>query len=255
MIKIILIPLCLLFLIGLHKAGSSSLNGSYEFGTDTGKYKHIHVRPKALLSYEDWFRNHYAENNCTLTTRYTVAQRLKKYPFLKAAKILAVSFPYVGPHGDIDRGDTVRIGDTIRSDIFKIKIMLAKKFPAEIVYRAGLHIDSGKLNHTSLIELKELNQKQINKLTNIIYNTKARKPTHFWPPGATCYSPRNALVFIDRNGKVFDYFAICFECKQFRSQSDRITMGSYCNQKFDLMKSFFEGIGIEFGTKEQESWN
>lgn len=83
----------------------------FAIGTDTVKVhkpKRIvkHVLPhvsylrESIKGYKPWF------DNCTFTNQYTVAQRLKKYPFSKAAKTLAVSF-----NGGGEPNHVVLIGD------------------------------------------------------------------------------------------------------------------------------------------------
>jgi hypothetical protein len=41
---------------------------------------------------------------------------------------------------------------------------------------------------------------------------------------------------------------VCFECLNYRSQSEKINVGAYCDQKFDLLKKFFLDAGIKYGT-------
>ena len=161
-----------------------------------------------------------SDDDCVFTNKYTAAQRLNHYPFSKAVKILAVSFPYGTPNNTDDR-------DTIKY---------------------GLHIKKGLLNYTSLIEVKTLTLKQINKLTNLVFNTDERKPLAFPVMGRSCFNPHNALIFYDRKGEIFDYFEVCFECLQERSLSNNLLLSNYCNQKYDLLKDFFVGIDIKYGT-------
>ena len=113
----------------------------------------------------------------------------------------------------------------------------------------------GVLNYSQIKEIKVLTRPQINQLTNIIYNTglkvsKDRElvPAPFENGGGGCFDPRNALLFVDENGKIFDYFEICFECNVADSKSGKITIGSGCNQKFDLLKKYFISLGIKYGT-------
>jgi hypothetical protein len=193
------------------------------------------------------FKPNPPENDCVLTTKYTVAQRLKKYPFSMAAKIEAVSFRYMDRRRDILIGDSVKIyDDGIRS---KLPDSLLNKNSYENKYESGLHIEHQILNYSSLLELRELDDKQIDKLTDLIFNTTVKKKiNNYADPGFDCYQPRNALVFYDKNGIVYDFLEICFECERYRSLLDKISIGSNCNQKFDLLKQFFIDIGIQFGT-------
>ena len=175
--------------------------------------------------------HHPSDDDCVFTSRYCIDQWLKLYPYCRAKKIIAVSFPGIQPNGNVLINDTLNVPDTI--------------------FKNELHIKNGKLNYSSIIEIKELNSEQIAKLTNIIYNTRVRKPSNYADPGYKCYNPRNALIFYDRDGKIFDYLEVCFECLQEESQSHKITIGTYCNQKYDLLKSIFIDVGIKYGTSQQ----
>jgi len=80
---------------------------------------------------------------CVIKNKYSVSQRLKRYPFSKAAKILAVSFKYGMPNDST-----------------------AKE------YDYGLNVADSVLDQRSLIEIKQLSTAQINSLTNIMYNIR-----------------------------------------------------------------------------------
>jgi len=172
-----------------------------------------------------------AFSDCIFTSKYSLSQRLKRYPFSKAVKILAVSYPLqemYEPIYDVAGKNIMPYIDTLKS---------------------GLHITDGILNPSSLVETIALNKLQISRLTNIIFNATYKCPgidvTDF---GAQCFNPRNALIFYDKNGKVFDYLVICFECLRAESPKGDITVGTLCNQKYDLLKKFFIDAGINYGT-------
>lgn len=178
-------------------------------------------------------------NDCVFTHRYTVAQRLRKYPFSKAAKILAVSYD-----GTAEPNATPQIiinGDTIDA-VTQKKLVKSKNKPH------GLYFKEDTLDYISLFEIKELTPEQINRLTNILYNTNAKIHNDYAYPAYSCFNPRNALVFFDKDGKVFDYVEVCFECKRIRSKSDKILFGSACNQGLDFVKKFLINLGIKYGT-------
>lgn len=166
--------------------------------------------------------------NCAFTDRYTPKQRLHKYPYSKAAKIVAVSYP---PPGDNLSPDTI-----------------------------GLHVTNGILNPLSIKESIELNAQQIRRLTFLIFNTaNIPAPPSFHElemadPGSKCmFSPRHALLFYDKNGKIFDYFEICFQCMQYGSESGRIKIGELCGNKYDLLKAYFKSIGLTYHLTKNDS--
>lgn len=177
---------------------------------------------------------HPTDDDCVFTEKYTVHQRLQRYPFSKASKILAVSFE------TFDLRPDVLIDDTIPQII------------SDTIFTSSIHVLNGVLNYSSLKEVKELDSVQINKLTDIIYNTRVKKPNRYASMGFSCYNPRNGLVFFDNKGRVFDYLQVCFECERFNSQSDRIGIGTWCNQKYELLRVFFKEVGLNFGTDKRD---
>jgi hypothetical protein len=182
-------------------------------------------------------------DDCVFKYRYTTAQRLRKYPYSKAVKILAVSYPcYCAiPHANIIINKPDGKKDTI------------DKAAKDTLPKQGLLIYNGVLNQSDIKEIKTLTSGQINQLTNIIYNTDVKVHQRLGPylvenGGGGCFEPRNALVFINKDGKVFDYFEICFECHVADSKSREITLGSGCNQKFELLRQYLISLGIKYGT-------
>lgn len=173
--------------------------------------------------------------DCVFTHKYTAAQRLTRYPYNRAAKILAVSYDGTG-----EPNDDIVIPDTIKH---------VKRKPH------GLIFNNNVLDTSNLFEIKHLTKDQINGLTNIMMNTKERIPNDYASVNSphSCFNPRNAFIFIDKNGKAFDYFEICFECHIYRSKSDKINFISGCTQDFDLIKKFFISTGIRFGTITTEA--
>ena len=84
----------------------------------------------------------------------------------------------------------------------------------------GLLVNNGVLDQSSIKEIKTLTQSQINQLTNIIYNTDLKVHRHgelvpalFENGGGGCFNPRNAVLFIDRDGKIFDYWKFVLSAK------------------------------------------
>ena len=205
----------------------------YNLAIDTLKKlvsQHKQPKPKQLAPPD---KEYY--NDCVFTNKYTITERLKRYPFSKAAKIVAVSYDGTGePNIEIAPN-----GDTLEAATHK-------KYKNHKPH--GLYFNNDTLNHKSLFEIKQLTTQQIDRLTNILYNTDYRVPNNYAHPGNSCFNPRNALIFYDKNGKVFDYLEICFECDQIRSKSNRIYFNSACTQGLDYVKKFLVDVGIKFGT-------
>lgn len=154
-------------------------------------------------------------NECVSTQRYDRIQRLGFYPFNRASRIQILSF---------------------KDDNF-------------------IPVQHRKVDYSRLYEYRDLSVDQIDTLTDILYNldydpnikSSTRITGEF-----KCYEPRNGILFLNAKGEAFEFIEICFECLKTRSSSKRIIEGTYCNQKFDLLKNFFRTVGI--GYVEGESY-
>lgn len=114
-----------------------------------------------------------------------------------------------------------------------------------------LTIENDTVCLSKLNEIKTLTLRQIDTLTNIMYNI-GFGGTILIVEEMACYNPRNAILFVDSSGKTFEYIEICFECQQTVNSSEKIDFGEVCNEKFSLIKQQFIKAGIEYGTKEND---
>ncbi|WP_448634624.1 hypothetical protein [Pedobacter panaciterrae] len=185
--------------------------------------KHKVTKNELIADWEKNFNEEYSD--CAFYNKYTAKQRLAKYPFSKTAKILAVSYKYQGL--DTEPADNKEVQSPKR----------------------GLHINNGVLDTTTLIKIKTLDSKQIDVLTNLIFNTNYKKKDamHSIMSGK-CFEPRNAFIFLDSNAQVLDYLEICFTCYQSRSSSDKFDIGILCTQKYQMLSDYFKNIGVVYGT-------
>lgn len=193
--------------------------------------KHFSYLESNHQTYPAWW------DDCVITNNYTIAQRLQRYPFNKAAKIVVVSYPGAVP----DPPDPLTP-------------------PLDYHYK-GLFVENGTLDLCDINEMRELDQGQINRLTSIIYNIAYKKTPKFGErqpdPGCKCfYAPELAILFYNKNGKIFDYMEFDFRLEEFTSKSDRLRIGPGCNQKLDFFRRWFKSIGIHQGIhKFQEGDN
>jgi len=152
--------------------------------------------------------------NCVYRHKYSSKQRLNFYPFSKFETVKLVSFRY---HLD------------------------------------DCPIKSESVVADSLIELKILTKPEIYKLTDVLYNNFfKRKPNY----GTTsqCFWPRNAILFYDTVGNLKESILICFQCDRYSLSSNDIEYGDECDQKMDLLRSFFLTAGISFGTSNNSTF-
>ena len=162
------------------------------------------------------------ENECARTGNKSLPLRLKNYPFNLAAKVLLVSYVGLEP---------VRPGDTV-------------------YVNKGLPRIGDSICYLKLKEIKALSQPQVDRLTDILYNYGFPGSSHLITQ-AGCFMPHNAILFADKEGKAFAYIDICFLCEVAKMSSKKISLGDLCGGKFELMRAFFELVGIEYGvTKE-----
>ncbi|WP_343531242.1 hypothetical protein [Pedobacter sp.] len=195
---------------------------TYDFFIFNG-IKKYHTRIKGIPDYFTYKNDSLAEVNiqCLKTNLLSVAQRNKNYPFNKAKRIELISFI-----------------DPVTN------------------FTTGLPAKNGKLDQAKIREQKTLNIDQINKLTDILFNI-GRTPVPnlaytMVDIGASCYEPRNGIVFFDSNNRVFEYVEICFGCRRSRVSSKRVKVGDECEQKHDILRDFFLEQGLKFGTVREE---
>lgn len=145
--------------------------------------------------------------NCFKRYNFSLKYRLSFYPFSKAKKVMLVSF----------------------DESFE-----------------GLPMKNKRVDISKLKEIKTLSSVQIDSFTNLLYNMSA-KGNIYRLTSASCYDPRNAILFSDESGKIFEYIEICFECHRTVTSSDKVQDGITCDQKFELLKSYFAKQGIKYG--------
>lgn len=185
-----------------------------QYATIGQKNKLVIPGPKQLSKKEAEAedRNH----NCIKKNATSFTTRLKKYPFNLSSQVQLVSFKrdtINSKQGDI-RDSLPRMNDTIC--------------------------------YSKLYEVKNLTLVQVDQLTDILYNYGYSGPIHIGY-SSNCYIPRNAILFLDNNGKVIEYIEICFECSETRQSSSKISLGDMCEQKMEMLKGFFKKVGVEYG--------
>jgi hypothetical protein len=177
----------------------------------------------------------------------TVEERRATFPFSDAKKVLLVAFP--DPNMNVvnrDSGETFKI-DSLNLIRWNIKFIKSFELPqSEKKYFAT--------------EIVELNQNQIDSLSHILLNYKFKKnkisnftlmPTSFYP--------KNAILFLNSNNKVFSYIELCSGGFQFTQLPEQTI--PYFNifgqmreswKMIDLIRDFFKANGITQGFSERE---
>jgi hypothetical protein len=167
-----------------------------------------------------------SSQDCFKVKSIPLTKRLKLYPFNNTNKIQLVSF----------------------------KSSLDSSFGE--YYKDSLPRKNDTICYSKLYEIKTLENSQLDPLTDIIYNYgfkfkyKGKRNVYFIGSVLQCYNPRNAILFLDKDNKVFEFIEICFECEKKRTSSDKVSLGVECNQKLQLVKKVFKDNGIKYGVTE-----
>jgi hypothetical protein len=174
---------------------------------------------------------------CGWYGKKTIAECRKMYPFNEAAKIILISFP------DYENEDMVRTykGDTSMTTKLSLKIPTTITKPI---------LDTLKIFDRlySVYEKTELNMRQKDSLSNLSTNFTTNINLKYGIRSIRCYSPRNAIIFYDKNNNPFVNYEICFECHQAESYPNGSRLGNdECDELYDLFKDFFKKNGIHYG--------
>lgn len=154
---------------------------------------------------------------CMQCADLPLSKRMKLYPFNAATKIQMISW-----------GERV---DTTYGEFDSYQYSFAKK--------------NDTVCYSKCKEIITLNKKQIDQLSFLMYNI-GMKDTKAGLSVNSCYNPRNAIIFLDKKGKILEYIELCFECQQVRF-SKNANLGLRCAQKLDLLKALFRKVGIKHG--------
>jgi hypothetical protein len=148
------------------------------------------------------------------------SKRVANFPFSEAVSIQLVSFEDPTNGGQLDT----------------TKIVYNDKMPRVLM----------AVCVNPLKEIKTLNLNQIDQLTDIWFNYGAMGSNHV-TDFASCYAPKNAILFLDEKGKVFDFIEICFSCLRMRNFSNKVDVYKECDHKINMIKEFFKSTGIVYG--------
>lgn len=194
------------------------LGDRYDFIISNGKKKyHTRIEGRQALMTEKDDSLAMVNMQCLKTNAVSAEERRARYPFNKAKRIELISF-----------ADTA-------SD-------LTIKLP----------VKNNRLNGSMIRDQKVLDAGQVNELTNIWFNigkTPIQNLKYTYSIGASCYEPRNGIIFIDDKNRVFEYVEICFGCRRNRYSSKRIKPWDDCEQKYDILRDYFIKQGIKFGVE------
>jgi hypothetical protein len=186
---------------------------------------------------------------CELTTKYSKKERRKMFPFNESKKILLISFKNKDPYFSQKRV-TDSFYDSEGKRHFERKYVDVNLCEEKEVIEQwrGDKVGYVKPNYCA-IEIAQLNKKDIDTLSNLFFNFQLPKNS-LEPERTNCYTPRNAILFLDKTDKLIAICEICFECSQTYFSFDKEfepNLDSYCRLRNQSFRTFFLSKGIEFG--------
>ncbi|KPE52725.1 hypothetical protein [Chryseobacterium indologenes] len=167
-------------------------------------------------------------------------KRATRFPFNKATQIKIISYnlnlkrtgagytpPPPLPKTKEDSINLTKYYDSIKKNV-KLELREAVK-----------HSDFEDIQ-----ESKTLTRSEISELTDVIYNTCNKYYISVVSTNG-CFFPRNAILFYDKNDKVFAYFEICFECSGIvSSPKNMLAPIEACEYLYPELEKFFKSKGV-----------
>lgn len=169
---------------------------------------------------------------------------------LRKQRFDSIEKTFIWSEGKIDK-DTTRFNIKERRAFYPFNVAKQVKLVSFNVLDYGLPTTKKSVNVSKLHQVISLKQPEIDSLTDILYNTRAR---YYILKMSTsgCYDPHNAVLFFDKNNKVFEYIEICFDCHQVRYSNEKVVVFDDCVYTFDDLKSYFQTFELKTSKKEFE---
>ena len=209
-----------------------------------------------LISTEKWVKQEKGRYKCELTNQYSTEQRRNMYPFNKAETVLFIAFRnYPGS----SRKVTKIIADTIYTPDEK-RVISDRQVDVYIhpcdepnVIKQWLPIKGARrmeVDRYCAIESMQLNQPQVDTLSNILINYKVTIKGEVSSGIKGCYTPRNTIIFLDKAENPIGYIEICFECENIYVSDEALSEmvnTRLCNGKTESLYQLFKSVGIHYG--------
>lgn len=192
-----------------------------------------------LISFFNASAQEEEEPQCVRVNNFSVEERNQNYPFNKAKRIVFASFEE--DENKIPKNKRSKNYDGERAlyaegQIMKIYFDILKKRPS-------------KYNPDDFEEKVDLNDEQKNELTDLIFNVG----NNIYVSGARCYKPRNTILFFDDKNNLFEFVELCFECNNYRTNSEKMDLNNNCDEKLYLLKEQFAKAGIKYGVEKSSN--
>ncbi|WP_264530880.1 hypothetical protein [Flavobacterium sp. N502540] len=166
------------------------------------------------------------------SANFNLSKRINSYPFNKTSQIKIISY-------NLNSDGMTRIS----------KVTYNKETGRTVTtldYNIGIELPINNLDSLSLknvTQIKTLNLSQVEKLSDILYNTCSRLNTNCSQIIRGCYLPRNAILFFDETGKVFECLELSFECKT-KETFGKIENLDLSDYMYNDLEKYFNEMGI-----------
>ncbi len=143
-----------------------------------------------------------SDYNCKKTQNISFNKLAQNFPLNNTSKIQIVAFEYK------DRFEN-------------------KEYAIDSLPRIG-----NKIDYKNLKEFRSLEMPKITELCDILYNFNFNPKKEKTILGASCYMPRNAIVFLDNQDNIIEFIEICFECWNYDVFKES-NFGDFCTGKIE----------------------
>jgi|SRR5690554_358193 len=186
-----------------------------------------------------------SEMSCFKVNDFSVEERNQNYPYNKASRIIFVSFK-----SDYKKLTEEEQTGVIEKEEFDDDITIYVMDGAVMKkYFDILAKDFSRYNPKDFEESVNLKELQKKELTDLIFNYgNNSEDAIVWY--AACYMPRNAILYFNEDGELFEFIEICFECNRYRTSNDNINLDYNCGEKLNLLQNLFAKVGIKYGVEE-----
>lgn len=152
---------------------------------------------------------------CVYNPKYTAAQRRLVFPFNRADTVKLISFHH---------------------------------------HMEWAPVDSDRIIGDSVLESRTLTGHGIDSLSDILLNYAFVHPSNIGHiPG--CFNPRNAVLFLNKEGRLVSIDVICFECGFDESEPQEKFYTMDCPEKLNRLRVFFAAQGVTFGTSDAQNFD
>lgn len=204
----------------------------------------FHIKLVLVLLF---FSSSYAQKvECGWYGNKSIIERDKMFPFNETEKVLLISFISTDGSFLLKLTDDIIVPiDSTNIDKYGIKYL--KKFT---FYQKNV------LKNYFAKEITEIDKTQIDLLSNLLFNytIKSRKKVK-GGKDIKCYTPRNAILFLDQNDKIISNLEICFECYKAYLFPDSYKINELvsqenCYERMEILRTFFKNNNIKHGVEK-----